>query len=208
MSLPPDDQRHGTKAGYRAGCREDCCREAEARYERIRIYHLDRGNPYTLPVFTVQRRIRALQAIGWRAADIAEAAGWKAPQVVLELLEAHRTRVGRDAYNRICRAYDQLSMQPGPSQITAKRAARRGALPPLAWDDDTIDNPDAKPAMPADDRDSIDEVLIQRALNGIRVKANPAERAEIERRWLAAGRPLNELARTQGTNIWRDRRTA
>jgi hypothetical protein len=208
MSLPPDDQRHGTRAGYRAGCREACCREADTRYHRIRTYHLDRGHTYTLPTFTVQRRIHALQALGWRASDIAKAAGLNTPQALLNMVEPERTIVRRDSYERICRAYDQLSMQQGPSEITARRAARRGWLPPLVWDDDTIDNPDAKPAMPANQRDTIDEVLIQRALNGIRVKANPAERAEIERRWVAAGRPLNELARTQGTNIWRDRRTA
>ena len=34
--LTPDDARHGTTTGYAAGCREDCCREANNTYWRDR----------------------------------------------------------------------------------------------------------------------------------------------------------------------------
>jgi len=32
--LPPDDPRHGKRAGYRAGCRCDACRDAASKYNR------------------------------------------------------------------------------------------------------------------------------------------------------------------------------
>lgn len=48
----------------------------------------------------------------------------------------------------------------------AKRAAlRHGWLPPLAWDDDTIDDPAASPAVPEDDTD-IDPIAVARAIAG------------------------------------------
>lgn len=37
-------------------------------------------------------------------------------------------------------------MIPGPSQRTRARAVRVGLVPPLAWDDETLDDPDAAPA--------------------------------------------------------------
>jgi hypothetical protein len=75
-------------------------------------------------------------------------------------------------------------------------------LPPLAWDDDTIDEPDATPAV-VEDQGDVDEVLVQRALWGERVNPSLAERRAITARWMASGRSLNKLERIQG---WRARR--
>ena len=46
-----------------------------------------------------------------------------------------------DAHDRIADAYDELSMRQGPSV----RNRRLGYPPPLAWDDETIDDPRARP---------------------------------------------------------------
>lgn len=57
-------------------------------------------------------------------------------------------------------------------------------------------------------RDEVDEVLVQRALDGVAVKASIAERRIVIDKWAAAGRSLNELQRIQGWNVWRDLREA
>jgi hypothetical protein len=35
----PKDERHGTHAGYIAGCREECCRTARRRAQKLRLLH-------------------------------------------------------------------------------------------------------------------------------------------------------------------------
>ncbi len=46
---------------------------------------------------------------------------------------------------RVADLYDRLSMTAGPSHVARERARKLGWPPPLAWDDDTIDNLDAQP---------------------------------------------------------------
>jgi hypothetical protein len=69
----------------------------------------------------------------------------------------------------------------------------------MAWDD--IDN-DAKPAG-ADKHDGplIDDVKVQRVLNGGTARCNPAERAEVIERWQG---PLRNLELATGWNVHRD----
>jgi hypothetical protein len=56
------------------------------------------------------------------------------------------SRVHRGTAGQVARVYDELAMTPGPSTRARDAAARRGWVPPLAWDDDEIDDPQARPA--------------------------------------------------------------
>ena len=67
------------------------------------------------------------------------------PSWVAKLLNNPRRRVNRDTYQAVADLYDRLSMTPGPSQEARDRAKRKGWRPPLAWDDDSIEDPEAKP---------------------------------------------------------------
>lgn len=93
-----------------------------------------------VPAAGTLRRLGALRALGWPETVLAKRLGVK------------RIRVGEDGWvrRRVARAvrelYDELSMIPGPSQRTRARAVRVGLVPPLAWDDETLDDPDAAPA--------------------------------------------------------------
>jgi hypothetical protein len=94
-----------------------------------------------LPAVGARRRVEALQAMGWRRADIARTAGL--PEAVLPLRGQDQVQLStslaiRDAYERLC-------MRPGPSAVTAERARSLGYASPLAWDSDTIDDPAAQP---------------------------------------------------------------
>lgn len=141
--MTPEDERHGTNAGYAAGCRDQCCRDAMSarrRANRKRAYLL-RGSAM-LSALGSQRRIHALQALGWRQIDIAEAGGWAATEDVDSIM--NRKHVIITTAQRVDEVYSKLCMTLGPSNRTRMYAARQGWLPPLAWDEDTIDSPSAE----------------------------------------------------------------
>lgn len=198
MSIAP----HGTAARYRGDLKCRClpCRQAATTADRrTRKRRQVLGiQPRVNPAPT-QRRIQALMAIGWRAIDIAERAGWRRGQSVTVLLEDHQYFL-RDTAEAVKRAYDGLCMTPGPSTLTAARAKKAGWLPPLAWDD--ID----AGTIAATERDDtyIDHAAVERVLAGdYRIPTTPAERAVIVQRWVALGRTVNELERATG---WRPSR--
>lgn len=203
------DAPHGTLRRYRQGCREECCRRANTR--RMNLYRLGRADRH-IPGEGTRRRIRALRRIGWRIEDIAAAAGIP-HDTIKRLLATQRagTTVRASTAAAVAKAYDQLSMTLGNHPHAARHAIRGDWPPPLAWDDESIDDPDAKPYKArrkgADpELDEIDPVIVDRAMNGERVKANVAERAEVVRRWITAGRSRKSLEEAQGWNLNRDGR--
>jgi len=103
----------------------------------------------------VTRRVRALNVMGWSCADIADVAG-----VHKQVVESYRA--GGIHYPRVaahvCAAYEALAMKApvratrydrSRATLAANAARRNGWAPPLAWDDDTIDDPTATPDLGA-----------------------------------------------------------
>lgn len=98
------------------------------------------------------RRLQALVACGWTMQNLAAQLGVK-PTNLTALMQRPSVNVASAAAVRAL--YDRLWNQAPPEDtkrqsVAARqaraRAAARGWPPPLAWDDDTIDNPDATPA--------------------------------------------------------------
>lgn len=92
-----------------------------------------------------RRRIQALARLGWSLGEQARRVGWTHQNYAA--LQTRTQVIARTA--RLVRGlYEDLSMTPapdGPGVERARReAARKGYLPPLAWDDDLIDLPDAE----------------------------------------------------------------
>lgn len=225
---PAQSGQHGTRAGYRDGCRCEPCRQADREYARRRyrlkaygrwqpftdatpvrehvrqlmacgigaarvaalaqvprssVGHLLYGDPargeapsrrirtatakrllavrfseaYLAPGTAIEaagtrRRLQALMATGWSGRSLAK-------QLAMEPGHLHRILGGRPAVTaatarRVRELYDRMWDQPPPEATRGERisavktrahAARRGWPPPLAWDDDTIDDPDARP---------------------------------------------------------------
>lgn len=115
------------------------------------------------------RRIQALQALGWRHCDLHSASG---VNTGLILSQPGRWVTVR-THAAIARAYDELSMRPGPSARTRSRAQRKGWLTPLHWDEDEIDDPRAWPRFGVEDSvdldqgdDNVDPVVVWRVLAG------------------------------------------
>lgn len=102
-----------------------------------------------------RRRLRALACLGWSVAEIA-ARLEDVPGTVpvgtstLDAIRSGRTHAAvRPQFDRAVRAaYDVLSMQPAPSGRSATRAASHAVakswLPPLAYDEDQLDDPDPR----------------------------------------------------------------
>ena len=170
-------------------------RESAARILAVAVTSAPRrsdDDEVFVPATGTRRRIRALMAIGWRHADMQAHCG--SPTSVIASQKGcwvtWRTR------QRVAAMYDALSMTPGPSDAVRRRAARLGYAPPLAWDDDTIDDPAATPdhgTVPLLRDTVIDDVAVQQVLDEHRdvTTLAPAERREAIRRALAAGRGWN-----------------
>lgn len=100
-----------------------------------------------------QRRLKALMALGWTQSDIAAELGITASRV--GFITNKYPRVYRQTAQAVSELYDRWSMivpaDTGPRrrghnmrhEIARRMAARKGWLPPLAWDD--IDDPDEDP---------------------------------------------------------------
>lgn len=214
--MNPDDPRHGTNAGYVAGCRCDQCRDATNRYHKRLVLDHDRGFRRRLPALGTHRRIQALVRVGWTLPQVGAAMGGVSGEAVRQVLISQQ--VQRDTAARARDAFALLAMKLPPERnrverLNAARSRNRGLRngwpPPLAWDD--IDNPLEAPDMGASviSPTDVDRVVVERILAGEwRLPANRAERAVVIQSAAERGVPLNELERRTGWNVWRIRKEA
>jgi hypothetical protein len=98
-----------------------------------------------------RRRIQALIAVGWSASQIGARLGIS-PTNMWGL--SRRLMVSARTAARVRALYDELWDRPPPEdthrqRVAASRSRRRAAAcgwaPPVAWDDDAIDDPKAEP---------------------------------------------------------------
>lgn len=93
------------------------------------------------------RRLQALARIGYTQNYIGERL-CVTQKFVSDLL--HRQRVSGKNAAAIAALFTELETTPGPSELCAFYAARKGWAPAFAWDEDTIDNPSAQPHIDPD----------------------------------------------------------
>jgi hypothetical protein len=185
-------RRHGREWDYRRGCRCPDAREEHRLYSKRR--REGRLAPTYLDATGTQRRIQALMRMGWPGVLIEQQASLPAGTCGQVM---QRTTVKQATITAIRAAYDTLWALPGPSKRTQRRAESAGYAPPLAWDDDEIDDPDAQPQQPGRDRSArYDEPRVIRACRGEVAYDEmwPAERAEAVRRLNAADKTDGEIA--------------
>ena len=155
------------------------------------------------------RRVRALVALGWSQSKIAAELGILRSN--FHLAASPPATVNAETARAVAALYDRWSMTLPPAgehrdKIAASRARRYAAArhwpPPLALDDDRLDDPTYQPEKPAPaDEPYLDEAAIYRRTHGDKtVRLTKAEKAELVRRWSAAGRPLRECERITGVN--------
>lgn len=146
--------------GAHPGCRQETARAVLA------VTH--RPHPAQQRVLAVgaRRRIHALVAIGHPLRTLAPplrlSAGRLGHMLEQSCLPYRHWAAITELFARLCTV-------PGPSQQSRKVACRKGWAPPLAWDDDQIDHPDAVPdAVGPRSRAFVDQVAVERALEGDR----------------------------------------
>ena len=109
-----------------------------------------------VPAIGTNRRLRALVAFGYTQRELAERIG------VLEsnfttLIDGKRDSVLAATAIRVESLFRELQLIPGPSNRARNHAVRRAWFVPMAWDEDTIDNPDAQPEIGNVDNSSFAE---------------------------------------------------
>ena len=275
--MSPDDPRHGTRAGYVAGCRSVECRDANRRW--VKRYRLDasrNGGRTTVPIEAIrqhvlhlqqtmslvaigsasgtssaqlsrllqgahtrmhaktaaailavrpdanvgghyvssigaQRRLQALVALGYSFEQLEPHFGGYGRANLRIVALGKRQWITSDTATKVKAVYDDLWKKPpvGANQQergwvtrTKRRAAKLGWVGPLAWDDDTIDDPTTRPSgiITGDwDPAGYDESRVERRMLGDRtVRLHRGESVEVVRRMLADGLAQNEIRRRTG----------
>jgi hypothetical protein len=191
-------EKCGTHAGYKWHKNHDTpacnpCLAAAARYQRLRSYDQAWGRPRLVDPTGALRRVRALHRLGWTQSEIARRLGM--PEGNLAYL-AHRKQIRRTLHDRVVAVYDELSMTRGPSVRARMWAERHDWPPPLGWDDDTIDDPKARPKVNprVEVYRFVDEIAVGEAMAGRRVDLTKWERREVVRRLVEQGANASQVA--------------
>lgn len=154
MSTGELEIAHGEIRGFRAGCREVCCKTAmsvyNSRWRSDQAIHGLAGRRRVSSVGTV-RRVQGLIVQGWSAEEIARECGWTSGQAVTNLLM--RGQVKRETAEKIRLAHDALWRRAlrgelrerirGPRLRTMEQARAKGWVSTAAWDD--VDDPRERP---------------------------------------------------------------
>lgn len=140
----------------------------------------------SIPARGAHRRVQALVARGWSMSKIAERIGWTRANFG-RMMQSDKVSV--TTHRAIAALYAELWDQAPPEEsqrdkIAASRARKHAAArnwaPPLAWDD--IDLDDAPDIGDPDEQCEADEVAVELAVSGVRVKLRNPERREVVRR--------------------------
>lgn len=103
----------------------------------------NRGAGY-MPALGTQRRLRALVASGYQQKDLAARMGmsW---QTVSGAVNGNHPYVLMSTAAAVDELFRELQLIPGGDGRAKLWAQRRGWYPPLAWDEDDLDKPSARP---------------------------------------------------------------
>ena len=157
---------HGTYSGYNHyRCRCQPCLDAGHAYtKRLRWRHehgIYTGHPRKttpprkVPAVGTIRRLQALVATGWSQSAIAARAGVTFQAINYLIRKDVEASIYRSTADQVTALYEQMWRGPGTpkdrwdaggQRLARKFAEGRGWAPPLAWDDETIDDPAATPS--------------------------------------------------------------
>lgn len=206
-ATPRDQLARATGLSVHKLCRMDAAGPDQNVHRRTRDRILEvRDVQFWTPI-GIQRRLRALHALGWSMRALATEVNTANPTTLLNLVRRENPQfVRRDFAERIIDAYDRLrdTQRYGRGASRAKNIAAEKQWPgPRAWDN--IDDPREEPYA-ANDPTYLDPVLVDRIAAGSvallpEVPVNATARTEVCRRWHESGRSLAELSRLTGWRV-------
>lgn len=126
-----------------------CKKELAAAILAIPVDPVRLGDPGgKVPSVGAVRRLQALCATGYTLTELGSMLGMD----VRDMSSVVNNGNGRDRMKiyrarKIYALYDELWDRPQDKPRAVRFAAKHGWAPPLAWDDDTIDDPDAVPQL-------------------------------------------------------------
>lgn len=122
------------------------------------------------PGIGAARRLRALVALGWSVPVIASHGGLSVDSLTKIAYDQTRLRlITPRMWWQICEVYEELSGTPGPSSSARQAAVSKGWAPPLAWDDEDLDDPHGQPCTDTEfDSTAVDDIAVERALENDR----------------------------------------
>jgi len=97
-----------------------------------------------VPANGTLRRLKALVCLGWPVEQLAARSGVDV-EWLLTRESGKKFTVPTEVAAAVSACYDELSMIVGPSPEVREYGQRRQWRPPLAWDDESIDDPAARP---------------------------------------------------------------
>ncbi|MFF8840540.1 hypothetical protein [Streptomyces sp. NPDC015130] len=151
-----------------------------------------------------RRRVQALQMLGFNHAFVAGRAGvpfrGMSRALTSERVTAQFARAILRAYNELWNQNpEDLGILPWVADRTRRAAAVGGFVGPLAWDDDTIDDPGAEPLLDAgDDTETYDEVAVRRYADGTRINLTASERLAAIALCVSRGMSFADIDREHG----------
>lgn len=172
------------------------------RAERILAVRFSPAPSTKVDATGTHRRLQALGALGWSGGRLAARLGLSRANYGTML---HSARVTARRAEDVARLYDELWQTPPPEDTvrerqalsrTRRHASAAGWVPPLAWDDDTIDDPAARPAGVHDAQASrrarliedVEELLADGATVEAACERLGAKRSNLQRTLQRAGR--------------------
>lgn len=142
-----------------AGPSKQIARDIAARIVAIptptAVHEIAAAGTRVPPVGTT-RRLRALVAIGWPQSTLCHRLGIT-PSNGTRLFHSGGGWVTARTARDVAALFDELQLTPGPSAAARRRAERLGWALPLAWDEDSIDDPHAVPDSGANERVSFEQ---------------------------------------------------
>ncbi|MCV7084113.1 hypothetical protein H7H37_26460 [Mycolicibacterium insubricum] len=97
-----------------------------------------------VPAVGTARRLQALVAFGYPQSWLATRLG-ATPTNATRWFHNTDSQILAATARAVAVLFAELQLTPGPSARARHRGARLGWAPPMAWDEDTIDDPDATP---------------------------------------------------------------
>jgi hypothetical protein len=155
-----------------------------------------------------RRRLQALARIGWSVSALARQADID-PQSLYGAMRGQPV-IAR-THQAVVALYERLWDQPVVGRDhaekvaisrTINRARREGWAPPLAWDDENLDDPNAQPYADDVDEDQVDELAVQHVLTeGLRLRLSGSTLHAAVHALGAAGLPPAVIAERLGVHV-------